>query len=76
MPVWSMWRRLLDDSGFLPVILNERQRRLTFGESPDEVVAVVTAMATRLPNPTRTIPEVVAALSNNLPAIAAVNLPE
>jgi predicted nucleic acid-binding protein len=44
------------------------------GESPDEVVAVVTAMATRLRNPTRTVREVVAALSNNLPAIAAINL--
>ena len=42
--------------------------------SPDEVVAVVTAMATRLRNPTRTVREVVAAISNNLPAITAINL--
>jgi predicted nucleic acid-binding protein len=43
-------------------------------ESPDDVVAVVTAMATRLRNPTRTVREVVAAISKNLPAIAAINL--
>ena len=42
-------------------------------ESPDEVVAVVTAMAARMRNPTRTVHEVVAAISNNLPAITAIN---
>ena len=46
------------------------------GESPSEVVAAVIAMATRLQNPTRTVLEVVAALSNSLPAIASINLPE
>ena len=42
-------------------------------ESPDEVVAVVTAMAARMRNPTRTVHEVVTAISNNLPAITAIN---
>lgn len=45
-------------------------------ESPDDVVAVVTAMATRLRNPPRTVREVVAALSRTLPAITALHLSE
>jgi len=45
-------------------------------ESPDEVVAVVTAMTARMRNPTRTGHEVVAAISNNLPAIRAINPPK
>lgn len=44
-------------------------------ESPDEIVAVVTAMAARLRNPTRAVHEVVLAMSHNLPAITAINLP-
>ncbi len=45
-------------------------------ESPDDVAAVITAMAARLRNPTRSARDVVAALSKQLPAIAAINLPE
>lgn len=45
-------------------------------ESPDEVVAVVTAMAARMRNPTRTVHEVVTAISNNLPAITAISPPK
>ncbi len=53
--------------------------KLTAGlidESPDAAVAVVTAMAARLRNPTRTVHEVAAAISNNLPAITAINPPK
>ena len=44
--------------------------------SPDEVVAVVTAMAARTRNPIWTVHEVVVAISNNLPAITAINPPK
>ena len=45
-------------------------------ESRDQVVGVVTAMATRMRKPTRTVSEIIAALSNHLPAITDVHLPE
>ena len=43
-------------------------------ESPAAVTAAITAMATRLRNPTRSVHEVAAALNRTLPAISALDL--
>lgn len=43
-------------------------------ESPIAVIAVITAMAARLRNPTRTVHEVAGALNRTLPAISALGL--